>query len=105
MPDDFYTQNFDLIYIDGPTARPLTEQESSLNIIDKSKQMMPNIDIELFFSNGLFPKLILIDGRRSTVRRLCEKYIHEYDVYMRYYYKDKHDRKGHFLYHTVLIKK
>ena len=30
---DFYKQNFDLIYIDGPTARPLNNSERKLKIL------------------------------------------------------------------------
>jgi len=105
LPDEFYQQHFDLVYIDGPTSRPLSENESSLPILDKSKQMMPNVDIELFFENGSFPRVILIDARRPTVRRICQKYSHRYDIFLRYYYKSPQDRAGEFLYHTVMVRK
>jgi len=105
LDDDFYKQNFDLIYIDGPTARPLNNSERKLKILDRKKKMMPNIDIELFIKNGNPPKYILIDGRGSTVRRLCKYYADIYDIYLRYYYQPKWDKSGTFLYHTLLIRR
>ncbi|MGH1440773.1 MAG: hypothetical protein ACRBBR_11710 [Cellvibrionaceae bacterium] len=105
LPDQFFEQSFDLIYIDGPTAVAMTDEERNLPILDDTKKTMPNIDVEMFFDKGVYPKAILVDARRATVRRLCEKYEHKYDVFMRYYYKDKSDRSGEFLYHTVLLLK
>lgn len=105
LPDEFYEQVFDMIYIDGPTAMPLSSEESALPILDKSKQMMPNIDIELFFSKNIYPRIILVDGRRPTVRRLCQNYSHKYDIFLRYNYKSHQDSGGGFLYHSVFIKK
>lgn len=62
LPEDFYKQEFDLIYIDGPTARAMTDEEKALPILDQPAQTMPNIDVELFFANGSYPKVILVDA-------------------------------------------
>ncbi|MFT4803782.1 MAG: hypothetical protein ACI9YE_000977 [Psychroserpens sp.] len=102
---DFYKQEFDLLYIDGPTAKAMTDEEKALPILDQPAQTMPNIDVELFFANGSYPKVILVDARRATVRRLCEKYGEKYDIFMRYYYKDKADRSGAFFYHTLFVRR
>jgi hypothetical protein len=103
MPSEFYQKDFDLIYIDGPTARVL-EGDKIDKIVDPS-QTMPNIDIELFLENKKFPKVILVDARRATVRRLCMKCHEKYDIYMRYFYEGVENRSGNFLYHTVFIRK
>jgi hypothetical protein len=103
MPSEFYQNYFDLIYIDGPTARVLEGDETD-KIVDPN-QTMPNIDIELFLQNNNFPKVILVDARRASVRRLCKKYHDKYDIYMRYSYEGVKNRSGNFLYHTVFIRK
>jgi hypothetical protein len=105
LPEDFYKQEFDLVYIDGPTAVAMTNQEKALPILDQPARTMPNIDVELFFANGSYPKVILVDARRATVRRLCEKYGEKYDIFMRYYYKDKADRSGAFFYHSLFVRR
>ena len=103
LPEEFYKQQFDLVYVDGPTTRPLSKDEEKLPILDQTKKMMPNIDVEFFIENNCAPKVILVDAKRPTVRRLCQKYSDRYNIYLRYYYKDKQDRKGQFLYHTVMV--
>lgn len=105
LPEKFYMQNFDMVYIDGPTAIAMTDEEKEMNIVDESLKTMPNIDVELFFENNIYPKLILVDARRATVRRLCENYSDKYHVLMRYNYKSKSDLAGRFLYHTVFVRK
>ena len=80
-------------------------QSLEMDILDKKHKNMPNIDVEIFFENRHYPRVILVDARRSTVRRLIEKYSHIYDVYLRYFYDNKFQRKGPFLYHSMFVKK
>ncbi len=103
VQSDFYTKYFDLVYIDGPTSTPRTKVQQEL--LDKTKIRMPNIDIEYFFKNGVFPKVILVDGRRSAVRRLLLNYSDKYDAYLRHYYDNKYSRYSQFLYHTIFVRK
>lgn len=102
LPKSFYEQKFDLVYIDGPTAQVL-EGDKIDNIKDPCKTM-PNIDIEFFLESYTYPKIILIDARRATVRRLCNNYSKKYDIYMRYFHEGVKNRSGNFLYHTVFVK-
>ena len=105
LDEGFFNQAFDLVYIDGPTAKPINASEEVLPILDKHNKAMPNIDVELFIRKGNPPKYILVDGRRPTVRRLCQNYADIYDIYLRYFYNYRWARSGGFLYHTILIRK
>lgn len=103
LPDTFYDKYWDAVYIDGPTARVLPEDKIS-HIKDK-KGFMPNIDIEKLIDNGVPPRIIIIDGRRPTVRRLALKYNSLYEVFLRSYYKSSTQKNNEFLYHSILIRK
>lgn len=98
-----HTKNYDLVYVDGPSAQPL-EHDRGLNIKDPDG-LMPNIDVELFWENGQYPRIILIDGRRPTVRRLLQKSKGRYHVFLK---SDLLAKVGlpsfsGFLYHTLMI--
>ena len=54
------TNSVDLLYIDGPSVKKLNNSK------------LPNQDIHHLFSSGVFPKLILIDGRVATVQSILD---------------------------------
>lgn len=63
-----HNKYFDMVYVDGP--------DSSV----EGKQV-PCIDVELMWKSGIFPRVIVIDGRRMTLRRLLEREHNRYDLY------------------------
>jgi hypothetical protein len=103
--DDVPLREFDLLYIDGPTSSA-KENETDLKILDPHKTM-PNINFELFWNNKIFPKVIVIDGRRSTLRRAFQKKLDNYVFYPKTDYLVPHNLniKGEYLYHSVLVRK
>lgn len=106
LSEEFFSQNFDLVYIDGPTAKPMNADESALRILDDHhKRKMPNIDVEKFIKNGTPPKYILVDGRRPTVRRLCQNYADIYNIYLWYHPNNRWITSGRHLYHTIFVRK
>ncbi len=96
---------FDFIYVDGPTAVPM-EGDKELHIKDPDG-IMPNIDAELFWEKGIYPKVIVVDGRRSTVRRLIQKNNGRYKVFLKSDFVTKIGLIDFstYRYHTVFLKK
>lgn len=105
LESKFYKQYYDMIYIDGPTAkRKESDLDDQLKISD-TKGRMPNVDIEHMIEHGVYPKLIVIDGRRATVRRLIHKVSSSYNMILRYFYEHPDYRSGQYFYHTIFIRK
>jgi hypothetical protein len=106
LPTTFYEKYFDMVYIDGPTAKKMDGDEElyDLKILDK-RGFMPNVDIEYHIDRGMLPRIIVIDGRRGTVRRLIYKLSSSYNIILRYSYEHPLARSGKFYYHTIFIKK
>lgn len=104
---DIHQKDFDLVYVDGPTAIPLNKKEEDLNILDPVGHHMPNIDVELMWENKVLPKVIVIDGRRASLRRLINKCENKYRVYPKSTYAlEKFSVfPVTFLYHSVLVRK
>lgn len=100
-----HSKAYDLVYVDGPSSQPM-EGDRNLKIKDPNGHM-PNIDVELFWKNGCYPKIILIDGRRSTVRRLIQSSHGKYDVFLssRLLASVGLPSAGRFCYHTLLVYK
>ncbi|MBU2511645.1 hypothetical protein KJ966_09900 [bacterium] len=100
-----HNKEYDLVYVDGPTA-DAKEDEKDL-IIRDPYGLMPNIDVELMWENGIFPKTMIIDGRRATVHRLIEKSDQKYNVYLK---SDFQILSGvitscSYCYHTIMERK
>ena len=95
---------FDLVYVDGPTV--IRKEDDIQNLkIDIDVGQMPNIDVELMWENKVFPKLIVIDGRRATVRRLIQKKPNFYKVYLKSQFREFiKNTNTSFLFHTLLVK-
>ena len=68
--DMAHSSYFDLVYVDGPYSQ--VSPEAKMTVKDPHNSL-PDVDVELFWENGVFPRVIVIDGRRETVRRLIEK--------------------------------
>ena len=105
IPNSFFKKSFDLIYIDGPTAKILKDDSVPKSYINNTTLRTPNVDIIKFFINNNFPKYIVIDGRISTVKNILKEYSEFYDFYPRYFYENKNMKSGTYLYHSIFIKK
>lgn len=105
IPNSFFKKNFDLIYIDGPTAKILKDDSVPKSYIDNTLIKTPNIDIKKFFLNNNFPKYIVIDGRISTIKNILKEYSEFYNFYPRYVYENLNMKSGTYLYHSIFIKK
>lgn len=95
-----FKQNYNLVYIDGPTSKNFTKIKS----LDP-KNNTPNVDIFKLFENKIFPKFIIIDGRRSSIRLILKYYNKKYKVYLRNSYQFSSVLNLNTYYHTILIKK
>lgn len=104
---NIHQKEFDLVYVDGPTAIPLNKEEEVLNILDPVGRHMPNIDVELMWENKVFPKVIVIDGRRASLRRLIKKSENNYRIYPKssYALNKLSVFPVPFLYHSILVRK
>ncbi len=100
-----HTQYYDFVYVDGPYAEPPPEMKD-LKIKDPTGSM-PNIDVELFWENNVFPRVILIDSRRASVRRLIAQGRRHYDIYLKsdLLIRSQIPIATNGLYHTVMIRK
>jgi len=89
------------MYVDGPT-NTTPNGEPGLD----GTQHMPNVDVEMFWKNGIFPKCILVDGRRATVRRLIQNGSSRYKILLRSDYVPVTNPFASFIYryHTVFLR-
>lgn len=95
---------FDMIYVDGPYTK--------VHDCDKGKTFlnyghMIDLDVQLFWENGVFPRVIIIDGRKPTVLKLIEAGKKHYDIYLSSTLRSifLNQEADHFIYHTLLIRK
>lgn len=95
-----FKEDYDLVYIDGPTSKNNTHLKS----LDP-KNNTPNVDIFKLFNNNYFPKFILIDGRRSSIRLILKNYHRKYNIYLRHGYQQDLSLNLNTFYHTILIRK
>lgn len=105
--DTAHDRYFDFIYVDGPyNEGPKILSSERLAEVKDPSGYLPNYDTELLWENGIYPKIIVIDGRRSTVRRLILKGVKHYKIYLKSAYSRglKND-VIYYLYHTILIRK
>lgn len=101
---------FDLVYVDGPyNAIEKTE-------IDKYKvpvkdtaysPLLPNVDVENLWRKSIYPKYIVIDCRRSTVRRLIKQSNNRYSVFLKSDLQNNCNIRPYspYIYHTIMIRK
>lgn len=101
-----HSKHFDFVYVDGPSNviddLPADKKQRALALDPKAR--LANIDIELMWENGVFPKVIVIDGRRSTVGRLMRKSQDRYEVFLKstYAYQATGKMPAYDLHHTVM---
>lgn len=102
-----HEESFDLVYVDGPYNNAAKKLPPDARGGVRDGWSLPDHDVELFWANGIFPPLIMIDGRRSTVRRLFLKGQPKYDLYLRSrYMRDYLGRDpDYFLYHSFMVLK
>ena len=100
-----HSRYYDFVYVDGPVSEP-PKDAKGLTIKDPVGYM-PNVDVELFWKNKVYPKFILIDTRRATVRRLIQKAQDRYHVYMKsdFLFMSHIPELSDFRFHTVMIRK
>lgn len=97
---------YDLVYVDGPSNQKLKNDPEDLKTFDTHGRLMPNIDVEIMWENKIYPKVIVIDGRRSTLRRLMQKNPGFYKVYPKstYTFYQKIFIRPYFLFHSILVR-
>jgi hypothetical protein len=99
---------FDFVYVDGPynNGLKILPPEMLSEVKDPHGKHLPNYDSELLWENSIYPKFIVIDGRRSTIRRLILKGAKHYRIYLKSdYSKILNKDVDYYLYHTILIRK
>ena len=98
----------DCVYVDGPYDHlPEPTAEALAKVRDPQGHHLALIDVELFWRNGIFPRLVLIDGKRSTVRRLIGKGQERYDIYLKsdFWFQMGIAKWGRYHYHTVMVRR
>lgn len=90
--------SFDFAYIDGPTSW-IHYPTSAMVLIDPHK-LLPNIDVALL---KVLPKIILIDGRRSTITFFLNSGIFDsYEITPSFRYVRLWSNQVFGTYHTLL---
>jgi hypothetical protein len=104
-----HTVDYDFVYVDGPynelpddLSEPLRRR--ALELDDRGR--MPNIDTELLWNHGIYPRTVVVDGRLSTLRRLLPLAGERYRVVLRSEYQGlaQGELPNYFLHHTVLLR-
>jgi hypothetical protein len=104
-----HSKPFDFVYVDGPSNKveglPADLARRALELDPDGR--LANVDVEMMWSLGIFPKMIVIDGRRSTVARLMRTSGNRYDVYLKSSYVNRAlGRMPEYeLHHTVMVLK
>lgn len=100
-----------LIYIDGPYSGPLPKDnlvgKPSEITKDKSNYNLANADTILLNDFNFQPDIIVVDGRRPTLKLITKTY-NDYFKFFKSEYPLKRIFKFHFnppLYHSIFIKK
>jgi hypothetical protein len=99
-----HSRQYDFMYVDGPTTEVPPEFKG--RPVKDPVGYIPDIDVELFWEKGVFPKVIAIDTRRATVRRLLEKSKGKYKIYLKsdLYWNFGQESHGKYIFHTVLVR-
>lgn len=100
-----HKQYYDFVYVDGPSNFALSE--AGYTKIKDPQGLVPDVDVELMWENGIFPRFIVIDGRRTTVRRLMMKGKDRYNTYLKtdFYFIARMPSLSKYQFHTVMIRK
>ncbi len=102
--DTDHSRHFDLVYVDGPYAQLLPGEENL--IVRDPHGILPNFDVELMWENKIYPNVIVVDGRRTTVRRLIQNNPGgQYQVFLRSnYILRARPNFSPFRYHSVFVR-
>ena len=97
-----HTGSWDLVYVDGPT----NIAPDGLLSVDGKTPHLANADVELFWKNGQYPRFIVVDGRRNTVRRFILSGSNDYQVLLKTDYLPRTSlfEALSFRYHTLLLR-
>ena len=100
-----------LVYIDGPYSGPLKNVNLKGKPAEISKDKLnynlTNYDILLLKENKIYPDIIIIDGRRPTLK-LVSKNFSDYFKFIKSDYPIERDMGFNFkppLYHSIFVKK
>lgn len=102
---------YDMVYVDGPYNVPPSDLPEHLR--RRAFDLEPNggnlacVDVELMWCRGLFPRIIVVDGRESTLRRLRRVDAGRYDFSPRSRMAWRLSGKlpDYFLYHSVIVRR
>jgi hypothetical protein len=106
-----HQREYDMIYVDGPfneLANSLPDEQKGVAFRLDSEGRLANADVELFWRNGIYPRLVVVDRRKSTVRRLVRVMGDKYNVFLswHYIYRGTPSRPAdNCLYHTVFMRR
>ena len=72
-----------------------------------SECRLPNADVELLWERGIFPRVVVVEGRRSTVGRLAEVDRGRYTLHLSTNYRARATGQvpAYYLYHSVFVRK
>lgn len=103
-----HDQDYDFVYVDGPSNDPpdvLTPTQRDVAFRLDTRGRLANVDLELMWNAGVFPRVIVVDGRLSTLRRWRRRGIDRYDLYLKPEYAASATGKppAYLLHHTILV--
>ena len=103
----FYNKSFDVVYIDGPTTKLTDEELKNIDgfVPDKKNYTVASVDIEYFLRNGKLPKIIIVDGKRPSVRWIYNRWKTNYLLFLRSMYSPYSSRPSALRYHSYFIRK
>lgn len=89
-----HTREAELVYVDGPYTD------------DTDPPHAPCVDVELMWEAGNFPRIVLVDGRRKTVRRLLRSKPRDYEAWVKsdYLRRQGGPTPSMFRYHTIFLR-
>ena len=101
---------FDLVYVDGPSNDIKKTELKKYKVPVKDiaySPMLPTVDVENLWKKSIYPKFIIIDGKRTTVRRLIKKSNGRYSIFLKSNLQNSCNIRPYspFLYHTIFIRK
>ena len=106
-PENIYKENYDLVYIDGPTTKLSQDEIARIKgeIPDTISNTVATIDSDLLMKNGIRPKLVVVDGKRPSIRWMFRRWEKDYHLFVRSIYLPYRDRTSTLLYHSIFVRK